>query len=448
MLNRTIQNNQIYKTIASSSLTLSKFQRAKFFGGGGSGGSDVEHFDPYKGTGVRDLYKALGDWVKPQIGESYPTYSGKRIAGISPLQSQAIGLTEENLPGLAGGTMQIGQDMLSGIRPGTSGRSVSLAEDTLNQLMQPNNQGSGIQDYTSGFGTAKNLLPTTGDKAQQTLQDLMQPYDREKDTQYWQNAMVQPAMRQFKEQTMPAIAERYGTGGTGSGFNRAMSKAGSNLSSDLSSQLANLLYSGRQANTQRRTNLGSQLANLQHQGGQADINRLANLGSQISGRLYSGRQADLARQQQGVNQAMNLSQMPGQLASQGATVGAQGSDLLNQLMNMGTFERGLEKEQIGADWQEWMASQPYNNPILQNYLQTALQQPAMGTNVVDQPPGLGQQLMGGLGSFLGAGGLGKSGIGSGVGTFGTMGNLLTGSGTGGALGTATGGSLGSLIGGI
>lgn len=52
-----------------------------------------------------------------------------------------------------------------------------------------------------------------------------------------------PMMRQFNEQVIPGIAERFtnmGAGGTGSGFNNAAAMAGARLSENLGAQRANL----------------------------------------------------------------------------------------------------------------------------------------------------------------------------------------------------------------
>ena len=69
-----------------------------------------------------------------------------------------------------------------------------------------------------------------------------------------------PAMRQFNEQTIPGIAERFSAAGSGSrnssAFNNSTAMAGSRLSENLSSQRANL-RSGAMNQLQGWGNMGS-----------------------------------------------------------------------------------------------------------------------------------------------------------------------------------------------
>jgi hypothetical protein len=355
----------------------------RYFGGGGS---SVKSFDPYKRTGIRELYSQLGDWISPQIGQGVPAYQGQTVADISPLQ-------------------QMGYGQASGI-------------GDMSSLLQ--NYASGaINQQASGGGEFQQL-------AGSTLKDLMKPWDSGSATQYWNQAFVDPAIQNWQQNILPGVAEKYGTGGVGGSLGREMLRSGENVNTQLSGQLANI--------------------------------------------LYSGEQAQLGRQQTGVNQAMNLAQMPNQLVQGAGQIAGQGTDQLSQLLNIGGQQQGQQQNLLNAEANKWTQSQPYNNPYLMGWLNTALQQQGMTPVVQQGSPGLGTSLAAGmmpalgtvLGSSMASGGLsgliGASGTGIGAGGLATAGTgmlgLLGSSATAGAAGTGllglggTAGVAGSGLGGL
>jgi len=344
----------------------------RYFGGGGQ---SVQTVDPYAGTGVRELLNQLNAMISPQIGRGVEAYPGQMAAGVSPLQQQGFGVAGTQMPPMAGGAMQYFQDVLG-------------------------QQAAGGDQYQQLAGT--------------TLQNLMQPWNPEAETQMWEQAYKAPAMQTWQQDVIPQIMERYGEGGMGGALGRELGRSGRDLTLGLGGQLANL--------------------------------------------LYSGQQAQLGRQQAGVGQAMQLAGLPSQLVGQAGQIGGMGTDMLSQLLNIGGTQRGIAGEQLQEPYAKWQYSQPYNNPYLQNFLGTILGQQPMQSMVTQSAPGLGTQLLPMLGSYLGgggslgglAGGLGGAVGGLGSALFGTPGSAAIGMSGAGIIPGSTGllGGLGGMLGGI
>jgi hypothetical protein len=197
--------------------------------------------------------------------------------------------------------------------------------------------------------------------AESSLQDLMAPYDPSATEDFWSKSIKAPAMEAWRDEIMPSIMERgVGMGGTArSGpMGRELARSGEDLA----------------------TNLSGQLAGLQ----------------------YSGQQAQLGRQQTGVNQAMNLAGLPSSLMQGAGQVGGMGTDILSQMLNIGGMQRGIAGEQLQEPYAKWQQAQPWNNPYLQAFLGQALGQPPKDVIATEQGPGMGAQLLGPLGSFMGS----------------------------------------------
>jgi len=111
----------------------------------------------------------------------------------------------------------------------------------------------------------------------------------------------------------------------------------------------------------------------------------------------------LGRQQQGVGQAMQLSQIPGQTLSQAGQIGGMGADLLGQQMNIGGVQRDITGQGMQEQYQKYQQAQPYNNPYLQMAMNLLSQGASMPMQVGQQQQGPGMaSLLPGLGSFLGS----------------------------------------------
>lgn len=143
------------------------------------------------------------------------------------------------------------------------------------------------------------------------------------------------------------------------------------------------------------------------------------LGAQSFPYLFQGQQNQFGRQQTGVNQAMNLAGMPGQVLGQAGQIGGMGADILGQQMNIGGIERDITGQQMGEPYQKWQTAQPYNNPYANMIAALSGSAPQMDYINQEQAPGLGSQLLPVLGMGLG-------GYFSGGGSLGGMGSSLFG----------------------
>ena len=279
------------------------------------GDTDITTYDPYEGTGVRELYKQLAGQLSSQIGKGVTPYPGQIVPGASSLQQQGFGLAQ-GLGPMATGAGQFFGDTLGQVDPGMTGRAMGTAE--------------------------------------QTLQNVLQPFDPKMLIE-----SLEPArkfgMDVYKQDVMPAIAEKYFSGGEGGAGYRELARGGERLSSGLAAQLASY--------------------------------------------IYPASEAQKGREQIGVGQAMQMAGMPGQIAGQAGQVGGMGTDILSQMLNIGGQQRDITAQQMQEPYQKWQQAQPYNNPWLQ-YMGQALSQPPMGMMAQQQGPGWSSMLPG-LGSFLG-----------------------------------------------
>ena len=167
------------------------------------------------------------------------------------------------------------------------------------------------------------------------------------------------------------------------------------------------------------------LDKLAVQGGEDMSMGLAN---QAYPYLFQGQQNQFGRQQQGVNQAMNLAGLPGNVLGQAGQIGGMGANMLGQQMNIGGIQRDITGQQMAEPYQKWQFEQPYNNPYA-NMLGT-LQQAAPQMSYINQQqsPGLGAMLAPALGMALG-GPLGGAALGG-------LGGLFAGGAAAGGMGSA------------
>lgn len=158
-----------------------------------------------------------------------------------------------------------------------------------------------------------------------------------------------PAMRQFREETLPQVSEFYNARGLGrSGqHERALLDSGERLAEGLGGIQAGLMYADEEARRQSLENAAN--------------------------RSISGVQLGLGIGQQN-------------LANIGALGGAA------------ELKRGLRAERRGEAYQKWMAQQPYANPYL-GFLNTGLGTQAYG--FYNQPGQAG--VLGNILSLVGAG---------------------------------------------
>jgi len=251
-----------------------------------------------------ELLDQLTGMLGPQIGKGVSPYPGQMVAGITPLQESAYGMAGGYTPAIQAGL-----------------------------------RGAGQYDPSQGLGILS--------QQQEALQPSLAPYDPTAAGELWETAVKQPALETWRQDIMPAIMERgVMTGGTADSgpMQRALARSGEQLG----------------------TNLSGQLANLQ----------------------YSGQQAQLGRQMQGAGMLGQMASMPGQLAGQGQQLAALG---LGQMAGMGAEQRGIGQQQLSAEQQKWAEAQAYQNPWLQ-YLPTALGASAFDTVVGQKDPSMASEM--------------------------------------------------------
>jgi hypothetical protein len=284
-----------------------QLQHSAKFGGGGSSTKTV---DPWSGTGMRELFKGYTDYLSPFVG-GVSAYPGQLTPGPSPLQQTGFDVAQGLTPMATGGQQYFG-DIYGQMDVGAPSRAMGTAESA--------------------------------------LADVMAPYDPEMAKQTLEPAR-QLALDTYFRDIVPGLKESYvsraGTADAGA-LNRAFAREGSNLSLGLSNQLAQLLYSGSEAQKNR--------------------------------------------QQAGVGQAMQLAGLPGQVLGQAGQIGGMSTDALAQMLSMGTMQRGITQEQMYEPYQKWATEQPYNNPWTQVLATLGGSTPQMDTVVGQQAPSMASQL--------------------------------------------------------
>jgi len=208
------------------------------------------------------------------------------------------------------------------------------------------------------FPTANNMTNFNPQQGQQflnqggeALDTMLQDYDPAGAQDYWNKSVKQPAMQTWQRDIVPQIMEKYaGQNATDSGaMRRAIARSGADMNTDLNAQLANIIFGDRQSH--------------------------------------------LGRQQQGINQSMNMATMPGNLQAQQGQMAGMGADLVGQAMNAGGFQRGLEQFGLDTALNQWQQQQPYNNPWLKQ-MPIALGTPAYQFTTEKSGPGMGYAMFG------------------------------------------------------
>jgi len=329
------------------------------FGGGGGGGSsglDVQQYSTLTDQ-QRSLLDQLTSRLSGQLGQGVSPYGGQMVAPLSGLQQQGMGYYGGIAP-----IAQQGADIF--------GRALSS------------------YDPAQGQGYLSRAAPA--------MASSLADYDPTSAREYWQQSFVNPAMQNYRQNVMPQLLERY-AGQTGAGgMKKAIAGSGEDLATSLNAQLANILYSGQQA------------------------------------------QKD--RQLQAAGLSANMAQVPGLLAQQGGQLGGMGMDLMSNVMGAGQLQQTQAQNVLSWDYQKWLQSQAYNNPWL-SQMPLALGIPAfenVGTASQASPSFMQSTGFPLLGSFM------SSGVGQNM--MGSMLGGLFGGGGGAAGGGAAGGGGMSLEG--
>jgi len=191
---------------------------------GGGGGSDMEYFDPFMGTGYRELFKKLTQYMKPQVG-GVTAYPGQMVPGPSGLQQQGFDVAQGLTP-IASGGQEYFQSALEGADPSAPGRAMGMAETGLQDIMQPFDPSMVME----GLQPGKEL-----------------------------------ALDTFFRDIVPGLKEHYvdraGTADAGA-LNRSLAREGSNLSLGLGAQSFPYLFQGQQNQLGRQQTGVNQAMNL------------------------------------------------------------------------------------------------------------------------------------------------------------------------------------------
>jgi len=285
-------------------------------GGGGSSGAVSAQTAEQKA-----LLKALIGQIQPELGRGVTPYQGERVPGIQPLQQQ-------------------GFDIMQGFMP-----NAGQFQDFTTQALSQYDPAQGMRAQELGAGALENVL---------------KPFDPSGATEMWEKSWKQPALNMWRDEVMPSIMEKgVRKGGTADSgpMKRELARSGEDLTTNLSAQLANL--------------------------------------------LYSGEQAQMGRQMQGLPEAYRGAMTPTDVLGQKLQIGQYPLNIMNQALQVG----GQQQQQVGAEHgaaqQEWTEGQAYENPWLQ-YLSQALGTQAISPYYKQSGPGAGALGLGALGSAMGS----------------------------------------------
>lgn len=104
------------------------------------------------------------------------------------------------------------------------------------------------------FGNVGQLTGEAGPfgRGLEALQAQLADFDPASTQQFFGQAIEAPALRRFEEDILPAISESFAGTGVSGGLLRARQRAGTDLSESLNTTLANLLFTGEQAQLNRQ----------------------------------------------------------------------------------------------------------------------------------------------------------------------------------------------------
>jgi len=243
-------------------IPLNPLSHNRYFGGGG--GTEVKYIDPLHGTGLRELYKQLSEWIGPQIGQGITPYPGQIVPGPSGLQQQGFGAAGGLTP-LATGGMDILSQALGQYDPAQAGQFMGMG--------------------------------------QKGLSDIMQPYDPTSAQEAWR-ANMRPAFNMWRDKVIPAIQEKgvamTGTGDAG-GIGRDIARSGKDLATNMASMLASSLYGGEQAHLGRQQTGVGQAMGMAQMPGQllSQAGGMAGMGTDLLSQMLNigGQQRGITGQQ-------------------------------------------------------------------------------------------------------------------------------------------------------
>jgi uncharacterized protein YukE len=109
-----------------------------------------------------------------------------------------------------------------------------------------------------------STLSQTQDPANNALLQLLQGFNPDQLMDFYQKGLVDPSLRTYSQEILPAIQERFidANAGSSSALNQALAKSATDLSSNLSGQLSGLLFQGQQQGSQNQLGALNQILSL------------------------------------------------------------------------------------------------------------------------------------------------------------------------------------------
>jgi len=289
--------------------------------------------------GQKKLLDQLSGMLGEQLGQGVEGYSGTTTTGPTGIQQSVF----DKMQGLLGSNPQQNQTSLSAIE----------------KLMAGTDPSSIQQQQVAGYDVGE--------------------FDPAAAQAWYQNALVDPAMKNWEQNIAPAVQEKFisnNAGSSGAG-NRAIASSAADMMTGLNSQLANALYGEKQGFDANKFTAGMAQTGAQNTANANYTNNVFNAG-----------QADLSRTAQVPGLANATQQQPfDQLMA-----------MLTQGQNVGGTQYGINQAQAQGDYNQWLSQQAYNNPWL-NLLPSTLGTSAFSP-IVQGPT----QSQGFLQSILGAAG--------------------------------------------
>lgn len=286
----------------------------------------------------RQLLDSLSGILQGQLGQGTPAYTGNLTAPQTDLETQSWSSLSDMLSNMGGST-----------------NTDSVIQQLLNSDTSTPNIG--VQQYDVG------------------------EFDPTAIKEWYQNALVQPAMQAWQEDVVPTINESFiGQNAASSGAApRAITKSAEDLMSGLNSEYANALFGEKQAYDTRK-----------YESGMDFVNKLFQADTAEAGMDY----------QSGQNYLDRLMNIPGLESTETSNL----LNIINAGQTAGETQRGIEQGQMTEDYQKWLSEQAYNNPWLTQFMSSVMGTPAF-ENIVypgSQSEGILNSILGAVGSWAGS----------------------------------------------
>lgn len=326
-----------------------------------------------------NLTNSLFGYLGSQVGQGVSPYQGQLTAGPNRLMSQIQKLLTGdggNVPGMSA---------LMGIMGGGGPGGATLQQGAKGQLGGQGTQYSGSLGGLSGEQIMK-LISQGGGAGSDTLQQMSQTGAPTDVGPEW-NAM-KAAQQQGITQNAQQLKEQMGAGGNlvGTPYGNTMGNFYEQTTADQNSLLGQMQAAASEAAAGRRLSAGGLLQN-----------------NALSGAT------DLTQSQLGAAGALSQEQIGAAADLQGNALSA-GNTMANADMQQSQAMQQVQQLGLTNQFNEWLRTQPYNNPLLQMQYGAATTFPGVYNKHSTSGAtagGLGSMfgsILGGLGGLFGGGG--------------------------------------------